>query len=147
MADFESIDDILDFAIAREIQAHDFYVYLAGRVTVPEVRMVIQQFAVEELQHRVRLEAIKAGDTAFADDEVGSLGIADRIPDVQPHADMTYAELLIVAMNREKTAFLIYTHLASLARMNESRETLLRLAQEEAQHKLRLEIEYDLATF
>lgn len=147
MAGFKSVGDILDFAIARESEAHEFYVKLADCIEDPTVREVVERFAVEELRHRVRLEAIRAGDADFVREEPGSLEIAEAMPDVQPHPNMTYAELLIVAMNREKAAFRIYTNLASIARTLESRETLLMLAREEAQHKLRLEIEYDLATF
>jgi rubrerythrin len=147
MAKLASVGAVLDLAIMREGEAHDFYRRLAGRVTRPDVRTAIEDFAADELRHRFRLEAIRAGETAFMDDEVGSLNLADTVPEVQPHPDMSYIELLIIAMNKEKAAFRIYTNLASIARTKECRDTLLKLAQEEARHKLRLEIEYDLASF
>ena len=147
MRTFKSVGDVMDFAIAREIDAHVFYLKLAERVTSPDLRETVRDFAMDEFQHRIRLQAIKVGEIAFLDDEVGSLDIANRIPEIRPHPDMTYKELLILAMNREKAAFRIYTNLASIARTEDCRNTLLCLAQEEARHKLRLEIEYDLATF
>ena len=60
---------------------------------------------------------------------------------------ISWEYLLVLAMNREKAAFRIYTNLASIATEKECHDVLLGLAQEEAQHKLRLEIEYDLTTF
>lgn len=146
MQTFKSVNDVLDYAIGREVDAYKLYQDMAPRVTKPDVRAVIENFALDELRHRIRLEAIKAGETAFLDEEVGSLGIAETLPDMQPYPDMSYTELLIFAMNKEKLAFRTYTNLAAIAKKAEVRETLLRLAQEEAEHKLRLEIEYDLVT-
>jgi rubrerythrin len=147
MPRFRSVQDILDFAVAREIEAREFYLHLAERVSNPDLQTVLEKFAVDELRHRIHLQAVKAGEVGFTDEEAGSLDIAETVPDVQPYPDMGYTELLIVAMRKEKTAFRIYTNLASLTRREDFRNTLLALAQEEAQHKLRLEIEYDVVTF
>jgi rubrerythrin len=147
MPKFHSTHDILDFAIAKERQAHDFYMKLAALARKPEVRRALRELATDELQHRIRLEAIKAGEAAFVDEEVGHLDIAETVAEVKPGPDMTYADLLVIAMKKEKAAFRLYTNLASIAKTKQQRETLQRLAQEEAQHKLRLEIEYDWETF
>ena len=147
MAAFKSIAGVLDFAIAREVEAHAFYVGLAEQVTDPTLRETLQGFALDEWQHGIRLQAIKAGQAVFLDDDVGSLEIAETLSQIQPHPNMSYKELLILAMNREKTSFRIYSNLASIAKRPDCRDTLLQLAQEEARHKLRLEIEYDLVTF
>jgi rubrerythrin len=146
MPKFRSVNDILDYAIARELEAHDLYVHMARIIRQPELQKIVRGFALDELQHRIHLEAIKAGETDFLDDEAGSLDIAEAVAEVTPYPEMSYVELLVVAMKKEKTAFRIYTNLASLARHPAFRETLLHLAQEEAQHKLRLEIEYDWMT-
>jgi len=147
MSKFDCVRDVLDFAIAKEAEAHAFYAKLADRVIDPALREDVEDFALEELQHGIRLQAIKTGETVFLDDEVGSLDIAEKVPQGQVHPDMNYKDLLILAMNREKAAFRIYTNLASVAKTKDCRDTLLLLAQEEARHKLRLEIEYDLVSF
>jgi rubrerythrin len=66
---------------------------------------------------------------------------------VEPEANLTYARALVVAMQREKRAFRFYIGLASISRDPRAKSVLSKLAQEEAEHKLRLEIEYDLTTF
>ena len=147
MPTFRSVNDVLDFAMANEAEAHDFYVHLADLVTNGQLRETIEGIAVDELQHRIRLEALQAGEVAFDNDEVGSLDIAENVVGVEPYPQMTYTDLLVVAMKKEKAAFRLYTNLASLARNEEHRQMLLNLAQEEAQHKLRLEIEYDWVSF
>lgn len=60
---------------------------------------------------------------------------------------MTYAGALMLGMQREKEAVAFYTALASIALNAKVRGILTNLAREEAEHKLRLEIEYDLTTF
>lgn len=147
MPNFRCVGDILDFAIRKENEAHDFYMNLARRVHNPDLRDVIKGFAIDELQHGIRMEAIKAGQTAFDEDAVGSLDVAETVDDVEPTAEISYADLLVIAMKREKATFRLYTNLASIAKSEELRETLLKLAQQEAQHKLRLEIEYDWISF
>ncbi|MBN1362271.1 MAG: ferritin family protein [Sedimentisphaerales bacterium] len=146
MPKFRSVDDVLDFAIAKEGEAHDFYVRLAGLVSKADLRQVIERFAVDELQHSLRLQAIKAGEATFIQGEIGSLGVAETTGEIEPHPEMTYKDLLLIAMTKEKAAFRTYTNLASIAKDPEVQRTLLGLAQEEAQHKLRLEIEYDWET-
>ncbi len=146
MPRFKSVQDILDFAIDQEIEAHAFYVNLAEIVVNADLRRTVEGFAIDELQHHIRLEAIKAREVGFIKGEVGSLDVAETAPVIEPNAAMTYADLLVVAMNKEKAAFRIYTNLASVTKDPALRETLLGMAKEEAQHKLRLEIEYDWET-
>jgi len=52
-------------------------------------------------------------------------------------------DALIVAMKKEKVAFKMYSDMAASVGDPKLRETLLGLANEEAKHKLRFELEYD----
>ncbi len=61
----------------------------------------------------------------------------------EPTANMTYQEALLFAMKSEKAAFIMYTRLAELADDPGFARVFRSLAQEEAKHKLRFEIEYD----
>jgi len=56
---------------------------------------------------------------------------------------MDYQDVLILAMKKEKASFHLYTDLADEVENQIQKETFLSLAQEEAKHKLRFEIEYD----
>ena len=148
MPKFRTVDDVLDFAIARELEAYRFYLDLARLATRDEVRSAIRRLATDELQHSIHLKAVKAGEVAFASDEqVGSLNIEETLTEAPPKPDMTYADLLVVAMKKEQAAFRLYTNLASIAAGNAVRDVLKKIAHEEAEHKLRLEIEYDWVTF
>ena len=73
----------------------------------------------------------------------GVYNLADYVVDVEPHADMDYTDALITAMRKEKAAYRLYLELAATAEAEELANIFLSLAQEEARHKLRFEIEYD----
>jgi rubrerythrin len=144
---FGSVNEVLDFAIARENEAHLFYVRLADMVKKPELVKAIRVFADEEVEHRIKLETVKAGEAAIKKEEVGNLNIADYVADVEPHPNMNYTEMLVVAMKKENLSYQLYTNLAAISLTKELRDIFLKLAQEEAEHRLRFEYEYDLTTF
>lgn len=147
MKKFRSIDEVMDFAINSEIVAQDFYMKLADFVEKPEMAEVLSDLALEELGHKLKLEAVKANEIEIDEEEVGTFGIADNVEDIIPDAKMSYIELLVVGMKREETARKLYTDLSKIVQKQELRDIFLKLAQEEANHKLRFEIEYDLMTF
>ena len=146
MRKYDSASDILDFAIEQEIGANRFYLDLAKQSVIPAMQEVFESFAREEAGHQAKLEALKRkGGLAehTEPEEVQELGIADYVVDVEPTADMDYKDALILAMKKEKAAYRLYLDLASVAQSKEITDMFIWLAQEEAKHKLRFEIEYD----
>lgn len=143
MKKFENVQIVLDFAIEREQEAHDFYEELAEKVATPQMAEVFKGFAIEELGHKMKLQALKQGEIEIDTEEVHGLKIADYLVEVAPQSDMTYADALLVAMNREKAAYRLYCDMAELSQTEKTKQMFLTLAQEEAKHKLRFEIEYD----
>ena len=140
----DKVDDILDFAIDREQEAHDFYTRLASRVTRPGMKQVFTDFAQEELNHKHKLQAIRAGGKLpRSGEQVVDLGIARHAVEVEPDAGLDYQQALILAMRREEAAYRLYTDLAGATRDAELKEAFLALALEESKHKLRFETEYD----
>lgn len=140
---FDSFSDVLDFAIDREIEANRFYTYLARKMRVPAMREVFEAFAREELGHKAKLEGIKQGKKIQAGKDVPDLRIADYVVDVDLAPDMNYPDALVLAMKKEKAAFRLYLDLANEVHNEDQKTLFLALAQEEAKHKLRFEIEYD----
>jgi rubrerythrin len=145
MTEFKTIDDILDFAIKEEQRASDLYASLAAKSRNRMIQEVFEQFSKEELGHKKKLESIKGGGVvAVSDKKVQDLKIGDYLVEVSSSRDdLTYQESLIVAMKEEKAAFRLYSDLAGRTEHSTLKETFLMLAQEEARHKLRFEIEYD----
>lgn len=144
MKEFNSINDILDFAIASEQEAVEFYSALAEQAKNEEMKTVFEQFAKEEMNHKSRLIKVKdEGSFEVKDEKIYDLQIADYLVDVEVSPDMSYQDALVVAMKKEKSAFKLYTNLAAKAPTEGLKKTFLSLAQEESKHKLRFEIEYD----
>lgn len=144
MAEFESDDEILYLAIAREEDANQFYLALAARVQSPEMRKVFEELAVEELEHKAKLEleVMKTGRVVTATQDV-DIGNERAIEFNKADLDMDYKDVLIISMQKEESAFKLYVDLAGRVTNEDSKETLLALAQEEVKHKLRFEMEYE----
>lgn len=144
MKEWNSIDDILDFAIGEEEAAAQFYTELAEQMTRQWMKDVFEGFAQEEMGHKAKLLQIKEGKRLMsAQAEIKDLKIGDYLVSMEPSPTMEYQDALIVAMKKEKAAFKLYTDLAAVADDENVRNTFLLLAQEEAKHKLRFELEYD----
>ena len=144
MKEFNSIDDILDFAINAEQEAVDFYNQLAENAKTEDMRYVFQDFAQEEISHKARLTKIKEeGVYGIENKDIADLKIADYTVNVKPTPDISYQDALVLAMNKEKAAFKLYSALARRATNEAMRDLFISLAQEESKHKLRFEIEYD----
>lgn len=144
MKEFTNINDILDFAIAREQDAVDFYNRLAGNARNNDMRQIFEQFAREEMGHKARLTKIKEeGIVTLPKEKVDDLRIADYVVLDQERDDMTYEQALVLAMKREKAAFKLYLTLSDRVDKQEYKDLFRQLAQEESRHKLRFEIEYD----
>jgi len=138
-------EEILDFAIAREVEAYHFYMALAGRVAGPEMRRIFEDLAKEELEHKARLEleVIKTGRVV---PETARVTIPEHdyvISDVDRPLDMDYKDMLLLGMEKEEASFRTYVNLVPNVQDEQSREVLLALAQEEVRHKMRFETEYD----
>ncbi|MBK6346879.1 MAG: ferritin family protein [Bacteroidales bacterium] len=144
MKPFSTVDEILIFAVNAEQEAVDFYSRLSNQSMNTEMKQVFNQYAHEEMNHKARLMKIREqGIFEIPAEQISDLKISDYLVDVYPGPQMTYADALVLAMKKEKAAFRLYLDLASLAVSNEMKDVFNSLAQEEARHKLRFEIEYD----
>ena len=143
MDTFESFIAVLDCAIEKEIEANRFYADLSKKMKNPAMSKVFEAFAKEELGHKAKLQAIKQGKKITPAKDITDLKIADYTVDVEPSEDMSYQDALILAMKKEKAAFRLYLDLADQVENEDQKALFLSLAQEEARHKLRFEIEYD----
>ncbi len=148
MSKTDSYEEVLEFAIDREIDANQFYLALADRVDDKEMREIFEDLAQEELEHKAKLELelMKMGKTVEIKQPLETPQRTYIISDNQSLLDMDYESMLKLAMEKEEAAFRLYVSLVPNAYDTESREMLLGLVQEEVRHKLRFQIEYDMIT-
>jgi len=139
-----SIDTILDYAIEKEEDARQFYLTLAARMDRENMKKIFEQFAREESSHKVKIQAVKEGKLMLKTvGDVVDLRIADHLEDIDLDSNLDYQQALIVAMKAEKNAYILYNDLANSTSDENLKAMFLGLAQEEAKHKLRFEVEYD----
>ena len=146
MKKLSSMNDVLDFAIAGESKAVELYTKMVATAENPWMHKTLEGIAQEELQHGRKLKAVRAGRIALKREGVGDLGLAEKLDDVEPHPDMDYPELLVFAIKKENVSQGLYTRLASIFTEPELQETFLAIAEQEAEHKRRFEMEYESLT-
>ncbi|OQA91083.1 MAG: Rubrerythrin [Elusimicrobia bacterium ADurb.Bin231] len=148
MAEVKNIVEILQVGISRETEANVFYNLLSQYVQDSQISQLCKELAGEELEHRARLELeiTKLGRTSKASDSKGNPNLMplDYMVNMSDIIHMDYEDLLILAMRKEKESFRFYVELLSLVSNNPLREVIIELAEEEARHKIRFEIQYDM---
>lgn len=142
--EFKDIDEILDFAIKSEEAAHIFYTNWAKKIEKSHISKFFEELAGEELKHKEFILGLKEGKTIKPPaEQVADLKISDYLLDVDASTALNFQDALTVAMHREKEAFKMYNKLSAMTADQNTKNTFLVLAQEEAKHKLRLETIYD----
>lgn len=135
---------ILEYAISQEQRAATLYTELAAKAKDRATRNVFLEYAEEEMGHRKKLEDVLEGERVLTiGDNVTDMKISDYAVCMELGDAPAFGDILLFAMQQEKQAFRLYTDLARRVSQPEFKTLFLALAQEEAKHKLRFEIEYD----
>ncbi len=145
MGEFESAAEILEFAIGREEEANRLYVELAARTENPAMRRIFEDLAEVELEHKAKLEleVMKEGIVVAPRERLAAFKMSDYVADAESVPEMDYKDALVFAIKKERISVRLYVDLAAIVEDTSSRETLLSLAEEEAGHEARFEIEYE----
>ena len=99
MQQFKSAEEILNFAIAKEQEAHDFYVDLAKNMATPAMSKVFEEFAREEMGHKIKLEQIMAGKRGLPPaKKIMDLKVGDYLVADEPSPGMSYQDALILSV-------------------------------------------------
>jgi rubrerythrin len=138
-----SLDEILRFAIRKEADAAAFYRMAADRSN-PGIKKTFEELAKEEDGHKRKLEGF---DLKKIDEielkEMKGMGLSEVMEDVPFSSDMSYADLLRMAIKNEEKSQQLYTSTAKMVKEPKMKKLLLALAQEESMHKEKLEKIYD----
>jgi len=140
----EKFDEVIDFAINGEKDAVEFYHELQQKTKFEARKAMLKEFENMEKGHIVILENVRErGLENITVKEVTNLNISEYIVDVKPYENMTYQDILIIAMKKEEQAQKLYLKMASTLPGTELETLFLKLASEEAGHKLQFETLYD----
>lgn len=142
MKKFETLAEILTFAITLEQASYDFYIELSGRARTEAMKRVFLDFAEQEKMHKERLLRIIGVAESVTLNQTHHEEIAKYVSAIPDANDMTYEKAIKTAINKEHAAMMLYQILARLTERRDLREVLELLAVEEAHHKRQFEKEY-----
>jgi len=144
---FQSVEEILEFAMNKEEAAFAFYRDLAKKVKTKGVDKLLLELADQEKEHKALFLSLLKKKSSLKKflkpKKIQDLKISDYVIDVSPSEDLTIQEALIIAIKREKASFDLYTNLANSTTDAKLKKVFKAMAQEEAGHKLKLESIYD----
>jgi rubrerythrin len=144
--EFKSIDDIVEFAIEKEIEAADFYQSAAENEDVKGTADVLTEYAEEERKHEKMLKNLKNNQSkiaAYKFEKIQDIKRSDYLLDLEFQKGMSYMEIMRLAMKREEKAHNLYLKMAQASEGTEQVNVFTILAQEEAKHKNYFETMYD----
>jgi rubrerythrin len=141
---FQSIAEIIAFAVEREKEAADGYGRMAEMARTPGLRELLLFLRQEEESHRRLLEGMTAAEVdRLAPAYVPDLRLIDYLVEEKPGEDMSFQDLLIFAAQKEKKAIELYTALARMTAASGHARLFEFLAGQERIHKLKIEAEYE----
>ncbi len=145
-----NLEDILGLAITKEQEAYDFYMDLMKIAVDKQAKNAIEYIAGEEKKHKEFLIGYRdkgVGDTSLKPKTVVDYKIAEYLEAPLPKPGMEQKDVYLIAAHREKNAHEFYLSLASIHPEGEAKNILLKMAQEELNHKEKMEYFYTNAAF
>lgn len=145
---FDSLNEIIDFAIEKEVEAAEFYQSISEQENISGTKEMFADFASEESKHEKMLLSFKStGVTDSMNDYqlkwITDIKRSDYVVDLEYTPGMAYNEILMLAMKREEKALALYNDFLAQADTDDAKKLFKILCQEEAKHKLALETMYD----
>ena len=137
-------EEIIKFAIEKEIEAAAFYENLASKVKNPVMKDAVLSMADEERKHqRILTNLTPKQVSAFTEPSIADFKISDYMVGPPVTDDIKYPDLLVLAMKREEKAHDMYAELEKRAADDATRKVFALLKTEELKHKRKLESEYE----
>ena len=138
---FEETVKLFSIAIAREIEANDFYAKAARTAVDASVRAIFTELAKDELAHMELLERLRADPTLPMKMHKPAVDykVAEEVDLPMLSTDMKPADAIALAMKTEQRAMEFYAGMATNCADAELKGIFQSLADMEAGHKCRLE--------
>ena len=143
---FDTLDEVLSFALDRETKARSLYLAFQKRVKDPAARKLLGELAGQEEEHGRILEKARAthrmspvgGTCAVADMKLADYMVGRELgPDSEPQ------DVMMFAMQMEKRSSDFYRELAKHYEGTPLADAFAALADQERCHKEALEKEYE----
>ncbi len=142
--DEKKFKEIIQFAIDKEVEAFNFYTSASQNAKYSGGKELFLSLAKEEEGHRKLLENLNMEKISQKRiEKIPDLHISDYLVEVEMKPDLSYAEMLRIAMKREEKSLKLYTDMKESNSDEDLKKLFTFLTNEEAKHKLKLEKIYD----
>ena len=142
--DEKKFKEIIQFAIQREIESMDFYDRASKLVKHSGTRDLFLDFVKQEEGHKKKLEEVRTGKIVLGKiEKIPNLKISDYMVEAELKPDISYGDILRIAMKREERSVRLYTDLNEKNRDKNLGNLFTFLIQEESKHKYHIERLYD----
>jgi rubrerythrin len=145
-----TIEEILEKAIEKEIEAQELYRNLYEMMENQAARDILQQLVKVEEKHEALLRRYQRGELGEGALEAGHVldyRIAEHLEQPEISPGMKLDEVLLLAANREKASYQFYIVLAGAHPMGPVKTLLEDLASQELEHKQKVEYLYNEVAF
>ena len=140
----QEFSKIIEFAIKGEEEAAEFYKRLQERSKFDAGKTMLKELEAMERHHITMLKNFQEDSIEdYIKYSIPDLKISQFMQDIPEHDNMTYQEVIIVAIKREEAANLLYSTMAAEYPDGPAKNLFMLLADEESKHKLSLETLYD----
>jgi rubrerythrin len=144
MMDEKKFREIIQFAIQREIESMDFYDKASKQVKQSGTKDLFLDFMKQEEGHKRKLEEVRAGKIELGKiEKIPNLQISDYLVETELKPDISYGDILRIAMKREERSIKLYTDLNEKNQDENLKNLFAFLIQEETKHKYYIEKLYD----
>lgn len=139
------LSEVLDKAIQREEEAYQFYMDILNEIEDKSVKQAIEWVAGEEQKHKdflVNYREGRYGSDSLRMSDVVHYKIAEHQEEPEIAKDMRREDVFLVASHRELKSYNFYIELAELHPRGDTKEMLIKIANEELKHKEKMEYLY-----
>ncbi len=138
------LEEIIDFAIEREKEAVKFYNDLKNMTKFSSKKKMLEDLENMEKGHIEILNNLKNKELKDIEiPEVQNLHISDYMVAPKPEGEMSYQDIISIAIKKEEASYNLYKDLAENTDNENAKQLFLKLSSEEAKHKLMFEKIYD----
>jgi len=142
--DEKKFEEIIQFAIQREIESMNFYDRASKLVKHSGTRDLFLDYMKQEEGHKKKLEGVRVGKIQLGKiEKIPNLKISDYMVEAELKPDISYGDILRIAMKREERSVKLYTDLNEKNQDETLRSLFAFLIQEESKHKYHIERLYD----
>lgn len=145
-----TVQDVLEKAIEKEIESQQLYQDLSQKMTNQMAREAFLKLMGEEEGHEQLLQQYLRGELGEGGLEKGQVldyKIAEYLEQPEITPDMELKEVFLLAANREKASHEFYLSLAEAHPGGGVRSLLEQLADQELEHKQKVEFLYNEVAF